>query len=89
MSNLESYLRLPLEKFSGWGRGGGGETIEDPNEEEKIGDGINGGKPLEDNGNGRYSRRVLSQYQFDQVLYFDLSTCCMLIFLTNPAKECH
>ena len=26
--------------------------MEEPNEEEKIGDGINGGKPLEDNGNG-------------------------------------
>ena len=46
-------MRLPLEKLSGWeSRGGGGETMEEPNEEEKIGDGINGGKPLEDNGNG-------------------------------------
>lgn len=26
--------------------------MEEPNEEEKIGDGINGGKPLEDSGNG-------------------------------------
>ena len=54
-------MRLPLEKFSGWGRGGGGETIEDPNEEEKIGDGINGGKPLEDNGNGEVIGTVVGE----------------------------
>ena len=35
------------------GGGGGGETIEaGPKEDEKMGDGMNGGKPLEDNGNG-------------------------------------
>ena len=50
-----------MEKFSGWGRGGGGETIEDPNEEEKIGDGINGGKPLEDNGNGEVIGTVVGE----------------------------
>ena len=67
MSNLESYLRLPLEKFSGWGRGGGGETIEDPNEEEKIGDGINGGKPLEDNGNGEVIGTVVGETRGEAV----------------------
>ena len=35
--------------------------MEDPNEEEKIGDGINGGKPLEDNGNGEVIGTVVGE----------------------------
>ena len=46
-----SYLE-PFEKFNG-PMFIGGDTIDEPNDEEKIGDGINGGKPEpEVNGKG-------------------------------------
>lgn len=50
-----------MEKFKGWGRGGGGDTMQDPKEEEKIGDGMKGGKPLEDNGNGDVMGTVVGE----------------------------
>ena len=50
-----------LEKLSGGGKGGGGETIEDPKEEVKMGDGIKGGKPLEVNGKGDVMGTVVGE----------------------------
>ena len=43
------------------GRWGGGDTIEGPKEEEKIGEGIKGGKPLELSGKGEVSGIVVGE----------------------------
>ena len=57
---MASYLD-PFEKFKGPPVKIGGDTIiEGPNEEEKIGDGINGGKPVpEVIGNGEVNGTVV------------------------------
>ena len=62
VSSFESNFRLPLlEKLRGGGKGGGGETIEEPKEEEKMGDGIKGGNPLEDSGSGDVMGTVVGE----------------------------
>ena len=77
---MASYLD-PFEKFKGPPVKIGGDTIiEGPNEEEKIGDGINGGKPVpEVIGNGEVNGTVVGDTLGEAVMRKFTSNYCSII----------